>query len=374
MNTKSFSTRSENRIKNNVKSSNMHIIGLDMGYSAPKCVHENGNFVFPNYCKKISGEIFGELNKADLIYTDENGEKYCVGDMAIASLTEDSVVAEDAMFGRNHYLHPNFKITFQTALGLALWDITTDGSDVFIQTGLPPAYIVKDEPYLRSVIEGHHVFDISQGGITKHFDVAIGKDMVDVMYQPMGTYNSIIFDDNGMPVKDAPSFARSNLLVFDGGFGTLDKFFVRANQLESRDTNPNLGMKRILEEARLMMQQDLGVSVSIPAMQQCLKTGKVKVTDIATLTAKEYPIESYIEKANALVREEALDSIKDYIFDIKYLFMTGGTGGAWYQYFKDKLSATGVEVIPGNINSNLPMIYANARGYYLYRLNMSKYS
>lgn len=167
MNTKSFSTRSENRIKNNVKSSNMHIIGLDMGYSAPKCVHENGNFVFPNYCKKISGEIFGELNKADLIYTDENGEKYCVGDMAIASLTEDSVVAEDAMFGRNHYLHPNFKITFQTALGLALWDITTDGSDVFIQTGLPPAYIVKDEPYLRSVIEGHHVFDISQGGITE---------------------------------------------------------------------------------------------------------------------------------------------------------------------------------------------------------------
>lgn len=375
MNTEAFSTRSEYKEKNNTKASGLHIIGLDMGYSAPKCVHENGNFVFPNYCKKIVGEMFGELSKNDFIYIDgDTGEKYCVGDMAIASLTEDSIVEEEAMYGRNHYLHEDFKVKYRTALGLALWNITTDGKDVFIQTGLPPAYITKDEPYLRSVLEGHHVFDVCMGMQRRHFDVTILPENVDVMYQPMGTYNSILFDDYGNPVKNAPSFARAKLLVLDGGFGTLDKFFVNVNQLEKLETNVKLGMKRVLEETRDMMERDLGAKIAIPTMQQCLKSGCVKITDIATLTTKEYPIGDYFEKANEIVREEALDSIKDYIaMGVKYLFITGGTGAAWYQFFKKKLEATGIEVIPGNQNTNLPMIYANARGYYMYRLNMSKY-
>ena len=375
MNTKEFSTNSEYVTKHNTNTKGLHIIGLDMGYSAPKCVHENGHFIFPNYCKKITGEMFGELNKSDLIYVDlETGDKYCVGDMAIASLTEDSVVAEEAMYGRNHYLHPNFKIMYHVALGLALWDITTDGSDVFIQTGLPPAYITKDKPYLRSVLEGHHVFDVFMGSQKRHFDVTITAENVDVMYQPMGTYNSIIFDDFGNPVKEAPSFARSKLLVLDGGFGTLDKFFVSANQLEKRETDANLGMKRVLEETRNMMKRDFGIEVSIPAMQQCLKSGKVKVIDITTFSTREYEIGDYLEQANAIVREEALDSIKDYIaMGMKYLFITGGTGAAWYDFFKDKLEATGIKVIAGNENTSLPMVYANARGYYMYRLNMSKY-
>lgn len=374
MNTQNFSTKNEYKTKENAHVAGIHIIGLDLGYSAPKCVHENGNFVFPNYCKKIMGEIFGELSKSDLVYADDT-DRYCVGAMALASLTEDSVVAEDALFGRNHYLHPHFKVIYRTSLGLALWNVETNGGDVFVQTGLPPAYITKDEPYLRSVIEGHHVFDLTMGQTTKHFDLTISKENVDVMYQPMGTYNSIIFNDNGTPVVNAPSFARAKLLVVDGGFGTFDKFFVNSNQLEQRDTNPNLGMKRILEEARAAIRRDLGAEVSLPAMQACLRTGTVKVMDLATLTANKYDITNYIVDANEMVRGEALDSIKDYVAQgIKYLFITGGTGAAWYPYFKEKLSPVGIEVIPGNANTTLPMIYANARGYYMYRLGVFKYA
>ena len=75
MDTKAFSTRSENKQKENPRVKGMHVIGLDMGYSGPKCVHENGNFVFPNYCQKITGEIFGELGKHDYVYEDlETGD------------------------------------------------------------------------------------------------------------------------------------------------------------------------------------------------------------------------------------------------------------------------------------------------------------
>lgn len=373
MDTKTFSTKTERRIKDNPHISGTHIIGLDMGYSGPKCFHEKGNFVFPNYCQKLTGELFGELNKADIIYEDlETHEKYCVGEMATKSLSEDAVVAEDSLFGRNHYLHPNFLIVFRTAIGVALWDIQTDGSDVFLQTGLPPAYITKDEPYLRSVIEKQHRFNITMGKETKSFDITLRPENIDVMYQPMGTFYSVVIDQNGNLTPNIGNYMNSNLMVFDGGFGTLDKFFVKGKQLESKDTNPNLGMKRVLEETRKLIHQDLNTSISIPAMQTCLKTGKLRVNDMVNLTVKEYPIEKYLQEANELVREEAFESIKDYVFDIKYLIMTGGTGAAWYDYFKNRLKGIPLEVIPGNNGSNLPTVYANARGYYMYRLNQFK--
>ena len=113
----------------------------------------------------------------------------------------------------------------------------------------------------------------------------------------------------------------------------------------------------------------LGTTVSIPAMQTCLRTGKIKVNDYVNMSVKEYEIDEYLKKANEKVCAEAFESIKDQVFEIRYLIMTGGTGAAWCDYFKEKLKMIpSLEVISGNRNSNLPMIYANARGYYMYRL------
>lgn len=373
MNTKTFSTRTEIRAKENPCIDGVHIIGLDMGYSGPKCFYEKGNFVFPNYCQKLTGEIFGELNKTDIVYEDlDTHEKYCIGEMAIKSLSEDAVVAEDSLFGRNHYLHPNFLITFRASLGIALWDVETNGSDVFIQTGLPPAYITKDEPYLRKVMEQTHRFKLTVGRDSRIFEVTLTKENIDVMYQPMGSFYSVVTDMNGNLLPIIENYTNSNLMVFDGGFKTLDKFLVRGKQLETKDTDAELGMKRVLEETRKLIQKDLNVSISIPAMQTCLKTGKIKVNDMVELTVKEYPIEEYLKKANEKVREEALESIKNHVFDIKYLIMTGGTGGAWCEYFKERLKNLPLEIVPGNSGSNLPIVYANARGYYMYRLIQMK--
>lgn len=373
MNTVNFSTRSEIKTRSHEKVPGVHIIGLDMGYSGPKCYHENGNFVFPNFCKKITGDLFGNLGKNDIVYENiETGEKYCVGEMAIKSLTDDTVVAEDALFGRNHYLHPDFKVVFEASLGLALWDIATDGADVFLQTGLPPAYMLKDETYLRMVVEGNHHFKLTVANLAKTFDITINKDMVDVMSQPMGTFNSLLFEDNGAYTHRAAELMRSNLLLFDNGFRTLDTFFVKANQLESKDSNNNLGMHRIFEEVRKELREELGTDVGIIAMQNVLKTGTVKVNDLATLSTREYSIEKYLERANEKVCKEAIDSIKDYIFDIKFLIMTGGTSDAWLNMFKEKLAAAEVEILTGKENSNLPLIYQNARGYYLNALHKFK--
>ena len=148
-----------------------------MGYSGPKCVHEDGYFIFPNYCQKVTGELFGELGRDDMVYEDmESGVQYCVGNMAYRSITTNTRVDENSYFNRNHYLHPSFLVVFRSVLGKALWNKETDGSDVFIQTGLPPAYIVRDSDYLRSVCVGRHHFKLTVGRITKEFDITISNE------------------------------------------------------------------------------------------------------------------------------------------------------------------------------------------------------
>lgn len=373
MDTKSFSTRTERRLKENPHVKGTHILGLDMGYSGPKCFHEKGNLMFPNYCQELQGELFGELSKTDIVYEDSGTKKkYCVGDMANRLLTEDSVVPEDTLFGRNHYLHPNFLITFRTALGLAMWDTPTDGSDIFIQTGLPPAYFKKDQEYLKRVMTGTHRFSIQNGNEKREFDITIQPEQIDVMYQPMGTYWSTMFNVDGNLLDSIFDFQTSNFMIFDGGFGTLDKFLVQGNTLKTKGTDANLGMRRVLDETRKIMEEELQVQVSIPAMQSCLKTGQIKINDMINLRVNTYPIDEFLEKANQMVCEEAFESIKDEVFGIRYLVMTGGTGAAWYPYFKKKLKDIALEVIPGNINSPLPVVYSNARGYYMYRLQQIK--
>ena len=349
----------------------MHVIGLDMGYSGAKGFYENGNFCFPNFCRKITGELFGELNRNEFVYEDlDTGEKYYVGDIATKSLKADSVVTEDNLYGRNHYLHAEFLVIARTALAFALWEIPeTDGSNIFLQTGLPPKYLSTDEPYLRNALQREHHFAVSSGSERKEFHFELKAENIDVMYQPMGTYYSVVFDNDGKMTPIVREYMNSNLLVFDGGFGTLDKFMICEKQVDTKDTNADLGMRRVLDETRKLIKSDLGVDISIPAMQACLQTGKVKKMDMINMKVDEYPIEGYLEKANALVREEAFEDIKSYVFDIRYLIMTGGTGAAWYSYFKERLSGmSSLSVIQGNQGSGLPSIYSNARGYYMYRL------
>lgn len=374
MDTKTFCTRTEKCIVDNPSHGNTLVIGLDLGYSAPKGFHRKGNFCFPNFCQELTGEQFGELAKSDIVYQDlETGVKYAVGDMATKSLKKGSVIAENDIFGRNHYLHPHFLVIARTALGFYLWDEDkTNGENMFIQTGLPPAYI-DDEQYLRAALEKRHHFAVTIGRERKEFDFTLSSTQIDVMYQPMGTFFNLCFDRNGNPTSYMNEFFRTNILIVDGGFGTLDKFLIRGKQVESKTTDARLGMRRVLDETRKMIKKDLGVDISIPAMQSCLKSGKVTKIDRIALKSDEYDIAEYLEKANKIVCDEAFDSIKDDVFDVSYIIMAGGTGAAWYDTFAERLSGIDtVEVLLGNSGIGLPGIYTNARGYYMYRMNEFK--
>lgn len=371
METKSFATRAEWKKADNPKKEGKHIIGLDLGYSGAKGFYENGYFCIPNFSAPITEDLFGSLHDGDIVYENlKTKKKYFVGKAAIESLESGSVVDESAMLDRNHYLSAEYLVLVHTSIGMALWDTKTDGTDVVIQTGLPPAYLREDEPLIRSVLEGEHIYKLTIGNESRRFHYTLRHDNVDVMRQPMGTYYSVVFGPDGKPTQRLGQFMKSNIIIFDGGFGTLDKFIIKNRGRQSvSDTEPQLGMKRVFSEARDMIEKDFNVSISIPAMQNCLETGMFQKIDRIALKTNEYPVNKYIEQANEMVREEAFDYIKNDLASAQFLIMSGGTGAAWYDYFCERTKfLKNLQVLEGNYGSGLLGIYSNARGYYMAQL------
>lgn len=372
MELKNFKTRAEWIRTDNPKKDNKNIIGLDLGYSGVKGFYGYGYYSIPNFAIQITGELFGKLNPNDIIYEDlVTKRKYFVGQAAVESLDLNSVVDEATWYGRNHYISYEFLVLARTAIGMALWNTKTNGHDISIQTGLPPAFLIEDEPYIRKALEGEHIFKLTIGNESRRFHFTIRKENLDVMKQPMGTYYSVVFDNNGKPNARLAEFMRSNLIIFDGGFGTLDKFIVKNHGRTClSDSSQQLGMKRVFEEARDLIKKDLGISISIPGIQNCLESGVIKKMDRVLLETKEYSIGRYIDQANRIVREEAFDYVRNDIADAQFIVMTGGTGAAWIEYFKDMTrKIQSLQIIEGNAGSGLPNTYANARGYYMAQLN-----
>lgn len=378
MSVESFATRSEWVKQKNPAKGDKTIIGLDMGYSAAKCFCEDGYFCIPNFTQPIVAEMFGEPKKDDIIYEDlDTHKKYYVGRAALESLDDESVTDENALLGREHYLSPGFLILARTALGMALWErSSSDGSDVVIQTGLPPAFLAEDEEYIRYVFEQEHKFRLTYGDETKDFSFTITHDNVDVMKQPMGTFYSVAFDSVGRMTQTGVALFKSDTVIFDGGFGTLDKFvLINGGRQSVSDTNPQLGMKRVLEEARTLIKKDTGVNISIPGMQNCLHSGTFTKVDHIRFTVKEYPIKKYLDEANEIVCKEAMDYVKNDIIKSKFLIMSGGLGAAWFDYFQNTIQkgmGGRCRVLKGNYGSGISNVYANARGYYMARLAFSK--
>ena len=69
-----------------------------------------------------------------------------------------------------------------------------------------------------------------------------------------------------------------------------------------------------------------------------------------------------INEINALARKSKTEGLNE------VLVITGGTGAAWYDMYADYFKGMkGLQVIPGNCNDGLPMMYSNVRGYYMLR-------
>ncbi len=395
MNTKKFRTRTEIIPRKFRKLPDSWIIGLDLGYSGVKLVAPNKVACFPSYAKRVDND-FGFVGKAPknaIMYRDEaSNQMWLVGEIAQNTMSiSDTSESENALYGRERYDSAMFKVLIETSLGIGIMgnehgQYDSEHEELVIQTGLPQKYIGNDEVVgtdkvhrpssdeieLTEAIATEHKFSIKIGaGNWQTYTLTPKKENVYIISQPKGTLFSVCVNEDGSFVPEAEKLLTSSGVVFDAGFGTLDLFPIKNGTVERGETFPNLGMKRVLQETSSAILTELGVSVSVPAMQKNLETGTVISFDKKKLISEEKPFESILNRENNKVCDEAITAVANCLRlnEYSYMIITGGTGAAWYQRIADKLKGLStLALISGERNDTLTMIYSNVRGFYFYRL------
>lgn len=387
INTNDYRTKTFFLERENASAENAWVIGLDAGYSSVKCISPNIVCSFPSIARPLKGTGFiGSLPDECIRYRNlENGQEWIVGQMAQDTLSDgDTTISERALYSRDRYENPMFKVLIETGIGLSCMTNrygSPGKKEIIIQTGLPLEYIEEggsavrdavdsDRQRLLDVIAGEHAFSLRIGqGPETRFAITIDPKNVYTISQPRGTLFSAAIDSAGRPLKNAADLFSKKGIVFDVGFGTLDIFSLKNNTVDGGQTWPDLGMRAVMAETSRLIREREGLQIPVPALLKYLEDGKVRLHK--GRVSKDVPFAAHLEEASRKICREAVDRLfATYpMYEYDYMIVTGGTGDAWKDYIREELKdMETLKVMNGDANDTLPMIFANVRGFYLYRL------
>lgn len=383
MDTRKFRTKTEIRERSNFPLRNVWEIALDIGYSSVKLFSPNIVAAFPSYARKVDNDFkfAGQAPKNAILYKDDaTGQMWLVGQLAQNTISYgDTTDSESSLYGRERYNSDMFLVIARTGLGLGMQSNQygrPDGKPVFLQTGLPEKYM-RDARELTDVLSGMHKFSLKVGdGSWHHYTVDLSPSSIAVLSQPSGTLFSVCIDRTGHFRSDSGDYLNSSIVIFDAGFGTLDLFPIESGSVGHGETYSDLGMREVLSETSDLIREKYDTDIPVPAMQKYLETGQVLYFDRKNLKSREYPFDVLLKQASERVCSEAIDRMSNAmpLIDYRKIVVTGGTGEAWYDMIKQKfIDFPTLSIVPGNMNDDLPFIYANVRGYYFYRyIKLSK--
>lgn len=367
-----FRTRSEIVSCKNLNPSNVAVCALDIGYSAVKGFSPTVRSCIPAFVREQPATVIGTPRATDIYYRDKTGV-YAVGSLAMESLSaKDTNDASNTMFSRNRYFSPSFLILAR--VGLAVEIGADEKRPIFLQTGLPPAYRKADTPLLKEALCGKHEFAVKIGtGDWVDYSFILDDAFIDVMDQPIGSVFSASKRSDGTTVlcDDGRTYIDHNVLVLDGGFGTLDVFSVSNRAINSANTFNDLGMRAVFERTTEKIFELYGKEVYPHTLQQYLDNGKLAVFDRKTRSTHQEDISEILREANRYVFEKAMTKIEsayDDLTDYDYLLVTGGTGSAWFDMLRERYKGMQtLSVVAANQNEKISAVYSNVRGYFIYR-------
>lgn len=368
--TRKFRTKQEFKDKANPKGKS-YIMALDAGYSAVKAFYESGYFCFPSYVRRLDREP-NIASEDDILYRDLDTKKlYIIGRTAQKMVTStDANDADSEMFSRKRYYKEHFKVLCNTALALML-SKKKDDRPVKLITGLPSAYLNADKKDFEKVLRKSARFEIKKGISTwKTFDLAMDSVPISILAQPAGSMTSAIVKNNGEYVADVMQYLYKNILVIDIGFGTMDFYGVQNRTPVCMDSKENMGMYEVLKQTSQRILREYNEDIRVQGLQNNLETGVVTHVDEDTLQSDDHALAPILVEENEDVFKKAMQAAKEVtnaFRDYDYLIVGGGTGEAWFEKIKAYLSGLKrLRVISANQNcKELPMIYANVRGYYM---------
>lgn len=359
------------------------VIALDIGYSGVKCFTDKLHACFPSLARKVDADNFiGDSNPDDILYRDEHGT-WVVGARALRDISlQDTNDSERTLYTRHRYDSEMFKVLYRVGVGLCLMGekefLNGGGRPIFLQTGLPPAYMKSDRKDLVDALSGIQLFSIKYGNkIWREICFELTPDCIGVLPQPMGSLFSVSLNDQCKPIPEAKDYLKSGILGLDPGFGTVDTFVIRGGAVQSYDSFDDLGMKMVYKRLSDCILSTYGIHIPIHAIQKVLIDGCVPVLNKKAMKIENKPIADMLEQCNKAVCDAAIEKIKvmyNYLLEFKYLLVAGGTGEAWTDYFIERFSEIQtLKIIFGNqANPALPQIFSNVRGYYFRRVGMMR--
>ena len=353
-----------------------YIIAVDVGYSGTKLFYETGYACFPSYAKLLDGSMMDLLDSRDIMYrNDESGEIYLIGYNA-QNMIDDTNDTEGELYSRYRYIDPRFRAICHTAIGLAAMH-KKDDRNIVVQTGLPASYL-KDAASLKKAIHDIPRFSLRMGKSKEwiSFNLTIPMDNIYVMPQPMGALYSVIIYNNGAFTKDAMAMLKGRVMVLDAGFRTFDFYGIKDRRVDCQDSIDDISMHQVFLNTTQKIAQEFSEEVRVPALQKNLSTGHVVCFNEEIMGSEEKEFGALLEEANDEVFESAKTKIRgvtNAFRNYQYVIVDGGTGEAWYSKICAWLgNMKTLKVMPSNINDKLPLIYSNARGYYMYRYMNNK--
>jgi len=364
-------------------------MALDIGFSAVKGFSNNKIYCFPAYARKIDDfqSLITALEPNDILFRDNTtGETWAIGDFAQKMITSSETSdSEEVLYNRNRYEDSIFKVLIATGLAIGMQSNRFGGynekQNIKIQTGLPPKYITSDGQRLIDAFVGEYNFSlkIGSGPWNLHRFKIEPNNLEKIMAQPMGTLFSISTNSDGTLLPEAKNYFSRNVLIFDGGFGTLDTYNIRNKSVQpDSQTFDNLGMKRVFQETVKEIEKIYHTEIKVAELQNYLENGQIKIfeknKETKKIQSKFKPFEDILIQSSQKVCNMALDkceTVYNNLFDHDYLVITGGTGEAWLPYIQDRYAEMQtLKIINGNRNNTLPFTFSNVRGYYLYMINL----
>lgn len=390
VNTNDFRTKTMFIERKNPSVENVWGIAVDIGYSGTKIFAPNCVACFPSFASPIEGSLLNVSSPGEttIFYRDgETGTVWKVGKAAQDVIsTQDPDQNSSAIYGRQRYFNPMYKVIARTAMGIACTaNKFGDPADrkVCLQTGLPNSYLRSDKILIQEALAGSHVFDLKTGsGEWKHFEITLEMKDINIMAQPVGTLLSVSSDSNGNATAESENYLTASIAICDPGFGTMDSFSLRGSEMKKVETSTECTMKKVLTETSNMLFQKYSVEVPVPAIQKFLERGYVTHFNRSTRSTDNIEFDDILEECNRAVAYKAIDMLCELygnFLEYDYLIVTGGTGEAWYPYFVEAFSGMpNLTLIPGNQNTEgmmtdehgvarpLPFIFNNVRGYYMF--------